>query len=687
MLTASVILAVLATNLLELSRLQGDGIVLPPYELSATVTHIIPTMQQVQGDRVLELGLADDSGSYCLKFLSGAAAWPLAVGDTISLSQTNATRWSRFHDRTVRRLAHREPAPARLVTADAILHGAHDYQLVTVHGLLRSFQLSEFNARWTCVVLKCGRQNLYASTPSWPGVLDRLNECLHSEISLEGLVLPRDGSERRHIGRVLHFIGPSSIKVLRKARNDFSLVPELKDIGKLPPSEIASLPRHRVRGTVVATWDTNTALLRTDDGKFCRIDFLPCAPPRSNTRIEAIGYPECDLQSLNLSDAQWRRLPDSPAENRAAADGARRPNGDCDRPDQVKHGSLVRLRGTIVALPSPTVNSHLLHLNCDEKIIPVNSGEADRPYEGLCAGMVVEVTGICVNEVENYSPSRLFPCVTGFFVVLRTASDIRIISRPSWWTPARTWSALGILLASLVAIFLWNVALRRIATRKGRELFREQVGHVKADLRTEERTRLAVELHDTLAQNLTGVSMEIEAANDLRGTAPQPMLDHLGIAAKALKSCRDELRNCLWDLGCQALEELDMTKAVLRTLQPHVNDSRLAVRFNVPRARLSDNTAHALLRVIRELVVNAIRHGNASSIKVAGTLEKEKLRCSVSDNGRGFDAENAPGVQQGHFGLQGIRERIDGIGGTFEITSAPGRGTKAVITLSAPTEE
>lgn len=55
MLTASVILAVLATNLLELSRLQGDGIVLPPYELSATVTHIIPTMQQVQGDRVLEL--------------------------------------------------------------------------------------------------------------------------------------------------------------------------------------------------------------------------------------------------------------------------------------------------------------------------------------------------------------------------------------------------------------------------------------------------------------------------------------------------------------------------------------------------------------------------------------------------------------------------------------------------------
>ena len=193
-----------------------------------------------------------------------------------------------------------------------------------------------------------------------------------------------------------------------------------------------------------------------------------------------------------------------------------------------------------------------------------------------------------------------------------------------------------------------------------------------------------MELHDTLAQNLTGVSMEIEAANDLRGDAPKPMLNHLGIAAKALKSCRDELRNCLWDLRSQALEEQDMSKVVLKTLQPVVNDSRLAVRFNVPRARLSDNTAHALLRVVRELVVNAIRHGNASAIKVAGTIDGNNLLCSVSDNGCGFEPETAPGILQGHFGLQGIQERIDEIGGTFEIASTPGTGTKATISIPIP---
>ena len=195
-----------------------------------------------------------------------------------------------------------------------------------------------------------------------------------------------------------------------------------------------------------------------------------------------------------------------------------------------------------------------------------------------------------------------------------------------------------------------------------------------------------MELHDTLAQNLTGVSMEIEAANDLRGDAPRPMLDHLGIAAKALKSCRDELRNCLWDLRSQALEETDMTKAVLKTLQPVVNDSRLAVRFNVPRARLSDNTAHALLRVIRELVVNAIRHGNATTVKVAGTIDGDKLLCSVTDDGCGFNPDAAPGILQGHFGIQGIQERIDEIGGTYEISSTPGKGTKATISVPIPHE-
>ena len=236
----------------------------------------------------------------------------------------------------------------------------------------------------------------------------------------------------------------------------------------------------------------------------------------------------------------------------------------------------------------------------------------------------------------------------------------------------------------LAVILVWNVSLRVLAERRGRALFKARIGNATAKLKVEERTHLAIELHDTIAQNLTGVSMELASAADLGEGASPEMLHHLGIATKALKSCRDELRYCLFDLRNQALEEPNFATAVERTLQPHLNGAKLSVRFNVPRKELHDNTAQALLRAIRELAVNAIRHGKATSIKVAGELDADGLRCSVRDDGCGFDPDTCPGVLQGHFGLQGVRERIEGLGGSFDIASAPGKGTKAVITIRPP---
>ena len=89
---------------------------------------------------------------------------------------------------------------------------------------------------------------------------------------------------------------------------------------------------------------------------------------------------------------------------------------------------------------------------------------------------------------------------------------------------------------------------------------------------------------------------------------------------------------------------------------------------------------------MRELVVNAIRHGKADRIRIAGSIEGRKLLLSVHDNGCGFKPDSAPGIAEGHFGLQGIRERIDELGGTFEIASAPGKGAKAKVVMTLPAE-
>ena len=171
------------------------------------------------------------------------------------------------------------------------------------------------------------------------------------------------------------------------------------------------------------------------------------------------------------------------------------------------------------------------------------------------------------------------------------------------------------------------------------------------------------------------------AANRLADSDPDGMRKSLGLAANTLDSCRDELRNCLWDLRNQTLEESDMNEAIRQTLAPHIGDAKLTIRFNVPRERLSDNTAHAILRIVRELATNAVRHGHATQIRIAGAIESGRLLFSVSDNGSGFDPQTAPGIRQGHFGLQGIRDRIDGFEGDFVLDSSPGKGTKAIISI------
>ena len=85
------------------------------------------------------------------------------------------------------------------------------------------------------------------------------------------------------------------------------------------------------------------------------------------------------------------------------------------------------------------------------------------------------------------------------------------------------------------------------------------------------------------------------------------------------------------------MNEQDFAKAIARTSEPVSGDANLHVRFAVKRQLLSDSTAHAILSICRELVSNAVRHGKADKVQIAGELMDGAIRFSVRDNGRGFD--------------------------------------------------
>ena len=127
-----------------------------------------------------------------------------------------------------------------------------------------------------------------------------------------------------------------------------------------------------------------------------------------------------------------------------------------------------------------------------------------------------------------------------------------------------------------------------------------------------------------------------------------------------------------------------MASAIRTALQPHLKGVSLEVDFGMSRRNLTDNSAHEILKLVRELVLNAIRHGGATAVRVSGEPVGNELRVAVTDNGRGFDPAAAPGVTDGHFGLQGVRERLRAFKGQLTIESAPGRGATARAVLRLP---
>ena len=563
-------------------------------------------------------------------------------------------------------LASRGKAPTPMeFTPDAMLDGSCDYKLMRFRGVLKDVIFNETDPDYMLFMIEVPNgQGIFTTSPVFDAeAFDMMDALIGRAVEVTGVVVPFDHSPRLYTGRVFKVSGIESIRPLEDA-------PDAKT---------------RIRGHVVAVQKhAGRVILKTNRGEFVSVNLADTRLPSYGECVEASGLEETDLFRRTLFNAQWTKLDGpaykdeepvtvSPRELTQDAQGRRKVN--CEY-----YGRPIRVNGTIRSMPEDDPEGRML-LDCDGCPVYVDASALPAVLDGLKENTVVDVSGTCALDVDAPERTSAIPRLRGFTIILRTPSDITVVRRPAWWTPAKLATVIGALLAMLVAVTAWNTSLRKLAARKGRELMREQIGHVAAKLKTEERTRLAVELHDSLAQTLSGISLEIDTAKKLADENGPGMREHLGIAARTLKSCRDELRNCLWDLRNRALEASSMNDAIRQTLLPHLRGVEVVLRVNVPRSRLTDNTAHAVLRVVRELVLNGVRHGGATKVWIAGAIDDGRAKFSVRDNGSGFDPATAPSFAQGHYGLLGIRERIESLEGEFTIESAPGEGAKATISI------
>jgi signal transduction histidine kinase/ligand-binding sensor domain-containing protein len=231
----------------------------------------------------------------------------------------------------------------------------------------------------------------------------------------------------------------------------------------------------------------------------------------------------------------------------------------------------------------------------------------------------------------------------------------------AWFFPA---------LAIFVGFAIWFGYQRRI--RRLKEQF---------DLVLAERSRIARELHDTLLQGLSGITMQLQALWTKLPASPEKHT--LREIIKDSAECLTEARRSLWGLRSRDNESFGfgarLERAARQATKGHAAD--LVLKIQPGPVPVSAEVEYQLLRIAQECISNCLQHAEADTVEVGLSFEGGFLRMSVRDDGHGFDC--APDrVWAGHYGLVGMRERAQELGAELTVSSAPGSGTEVSVALA-----
>jgi signal transduction histidine kinase len=189
-----------------------------------------------------------------------------------------------------------------------------------------------------------------------------------------------------------------------------------------------------------------------------------------------------------------------------------------------------------------------------------------------------------------------------------------------------------------------------------------------------ERNRMARELHDTLAHTLSGIAVQLEAAQSLWKESPDEAHTMLTRSLAMTRSGLTDTRRALQDLRAAPLEELGL-EAALRSLATESTErAGLSLDWQVPNPmpKLPPNVEQGIYRIAQECFENIVRHAGATRVRVESTLQADLLTLSIVDDGQGFDPNES---DSGRFGLRGMRERAEMMGGELKVSSAAEQGT------------
>jgi signal transduction histidine kinase len=459
------------------------------------------------------------------------------------------------------------------------------------------------------------------------------------------------------------------------------LVP-LESLGRQRPWQIRG-HRVRTRGVVIHAIPTEAVFLQSA-GVGVRVETPASEPFRPGDEIEAAGFIVRRGRRSGLADAAVRRI------------GATEPPAPLDIRPPIEsdftrnEGLLVRLAATLLDA-RPTRDGMLLTLTSGTaqvtaQVTGLVPAEAAPPLGRLTPGAVLSVTGIGETTWRFQEDAWPQQVPDRLRLIVRSAADVQVERDAPWWTPGRLAALLGLVVAALVAAIAWTVALRhrlRLQTaRLAAEMRSRRDAAVEFQATLQERNRLAANLHDTLLQTLGGIGFQLDACEGCRSRDEAEAREHFAVARRMVNHAAGELHGAVWAMRSLPLEERSFPEA-LKSLVARVGEGHPATIDVLARGPLDDVpefVAGILILIVQEAVFNALRHGRPRQIGVEVDADLTRIRATVRDDGAGFAAPAGQGpedrgAQAGHFGLLGMRERAERLGGSLRIESRPGRGT------------
>ena len=594
--------------------------------------------------------------------------------------------------REVRVLGPKPLPQPRQTDAERFFSGADDSLLIEVTGVVHD--VVDAGSDWRLNLESAGRPFVAVVTKS--ATPDDPQQLVDAEVRLTGVPLSIFNTRGEFLQPKLWVGRPEWFSVVSPPPHPPFECPEvaISSLARFRPEPFRG-HRIRTKGVVIHTAPGQAVHLQDGAGGV-RVASRSVERFEPGDCVEVAGFIDRRGRVAGLTDAIFRKTDSGPPPNptaitpdevvaintKSAASGVMASPGDYE-------GCLIRFPARLLEA-RVSHDSGLLLLSAGKTSVVAVADLADfTALRRLMPGSELEVTGIVATEWKvdpTKWPATILDRMT---LLIRSPDDVRLLRTPSWWTPQRLGILLAGVAAALAGALAWLWLLRRQvktqSTLLAAEMRSRRDAAVEFNATLTERNRLAANLHDTLLQTLGGIGFQLDACEGSRGQDEDDAKVHFEVARRMVNHATSELHSSVWAMRSLPIRQQSFPEA-LRTLVARIGEGHAAETFVHTSGNLGsvpEFVAGNLLLIVQEAVYNALRHGRPATVHVTVSDEPatQSIRVEVRDDGRGFTAGDAQGVEQGHFGLHGMRERAERLGGTLAIESTPEGGTTVRATV------